>query len=261
MELPDHTPPAEVGQEITWGPVTAVVVTILGFFAAQIIGGLLLLTIAVVLGHHSLQELQREHSFLEETKYAFAGSFIISLSLFWLTLAFIRQRRGSLKAIGLKMPRAIDVLYALSGFFIYFVAFMAINLIIQSKAPHWLEQNQDVGFSRTAGGLALAPIFVSLVILPPLVEETLFRGFLYSGLRKKLPVVTATIITSAIFASAHLFGGETSALLWAAAIDTLVLSFVLCGLREKTGRLWAPMLVHATKNFIAFAAIFIFKVS
>jgi membrane protease YdiL (CAAX protease family) len=103
--------------------------------------------------------------------------------------------------------------------------------------------------------------FISLVILPPLVEETLMRGYLYGSLRKNMSKIGAALVTSIIFASAHLEFGSGAPLLWIAALDTFVLSLFLVYLREKTGSLWAGMLVHALKNGIAFASLFIFHLT
>jgi membrane protease YdiL (CAAX protease family) len=89
------------------------------------------------------------------------------------------------------------------------------------------------------------------------VEEILFRGFLYSGLKKSLPKIWAVLLTCTIFAAPHLLEGGSSGLLWVAGIDTFILSLVLIWLREKTGRLYASMGLHALKNFIAFASLFL----
>jgi hypothetical protein len=96
--------------------------------------------------------------------------------------------------------------------------------------------------------------FVSLVLLPPIVEEIVFRGFVFTGLRKKMKFTAATIITSLLFAGPHLLA-SSEGLLWVAGVDTLVLSFVLCYLRERTGALWAPMAVHGLKNALAFVLL------
>ena len=103
--------------------------------------------------------------------------------------------------------------------------------------------------------------FISLVVLPPIVEEILVRGFLYTSLRKYLPRIWAVIIASALFAAAHLPEGNSGAgLLWVAAVDTFILSAVLIYLREKTDKLWASMMVHGMKNGIAFLSLFVFRV-
>ena len=85
------------------------------------------------------------------------------------------------------------------------------------------------------------------------------RGFLFTGLTQKMNVVLAAIVTSIIFAAAHLQWGSGAPLLWAAAADTFTLSMVLVWLRHKTGSLWPGIGVHFIKNGIAFLALFVFK--
>ena len=99
--------------------------------------------------------------------------------------------------------------------------------------------------------------FVSLVVLPPLAEETVFRGFVYTGIRRRFPFLLSAVITSVLFAIPHLQFGEGAPLLWVAALDTFVLSLVLCYVRERTNSLWPGILIHALKNGIAFVALFL----
>jgi membrane protease YdiL (CAAX protease family) len=72
-----------------------------------------------------------------------------------------------------------------------------------------------------------------------------------------MKIVPAVILTSLIFASAHLPEGGAAGLLYIAALDTFILSLVLIYLREKTGGLWASITLHAIKNGIAFVALFV----
>src|SRR5690606_18538260 len=122
------------------------------------------------------------------------------------------------------------------------------------------EQNQQIGFETAKTAAQLALVFVSLVVIPPIVEEILFRGFLYKGLRTKWPKWLSTLVVSVLFAIAHLQFGSGAPLLWVAAIDTFALSLVLVYLREKTNGLSAPILLHAFKNAIAFTLLFIIGV-
>jgi membrane protease YdiL (CAAX protease family) len=88
----------------------------------------------------------------------------------------------------------------------------------------------------------------------------MMRGLLYSSLRKAMPVVTAGVVTSALFAIAHLPEGGSGGPLYIAALDTFVLGLVLVYLRQKTDGLWASMSLHALKNGIAFIALFLVHV-
>lgn len=242
-----------------YGPVAAVLVTVGVYFFAQLLIGLVLSAIPLFTGWDTKQ-LQ---DWLSDSEFAqFITILLVEAVTLWLIWQFLLTRRVSLKKIGLVKPVSRDVGYALVGYIVYFVLFISISLIARALIPGLdLEQEQEIGFSKQATGVALLYIFASLVVLPAVTEEIVVRGFLYTGLRSKLPFITSAIITSFIFAAAHLQWGNGQALLWVAALDTFVLSLILVYLRERTGSLWSPILVHALKNGFAFLLLFIFKVS
>jgi membrane protease YdiL (CAAX protease family) len=142
----------------------------------------------------------------------------------------------------------------------YFVLYLlSVGLISHFVPGLNVNQQQQIGFNNVHGAAPLVMTFISLVVLPPLAEEIMVRGFLYSSLKKALPTASAVIVTSALFASAHLPEGGAAGPLYIAALDTFVLSLVLIYLREKTGSLWASITLHAIKNGIAFVALFVFS--
>lgn len=159
--------------------------------------------------------------------------------------------RISIKTLGLqRLPSWTDIWLTPVGFVIYMLATSILLALITSWLPSvLLDQAQDVGFkalgSRTDNLLA----FVTLVILAPIAEETLFRGYLYGKLKRYVPVIWAAVATSLLFALAHLQLNV--------GIDVFILSLVLCGLRSLTGSIWAGVLVHMTKNAIAYYILFI----
>jgi membrane protease YdiL (CAAX protease family) len=175
----------------------------------------------------------------------------------------MRLRGLKLADIGWKRFRPIMLLYALCGFAVYFVAYLVLLAISSALAPSInLNQQQDIGFQQVSGPVQLLVTFISLAVLPPLAEEFLFRGFLFSNFRKYMKLPAAIILTSLLFAAPHLLeSAQPGSLLWVAGIDTFTLSVVLCYLREKTGNLWPGILLHALKNSIAFVSIFIFHLS
>ncbi|MDR0764443.1 MAG: CPBP family intramembrane metalloprotease [Synergistaceae bacterium] len=79
-----------------------------------------------------------------------------------------------------------------------------------------------------------------------LVEEIFFRGWLQPMLRKKFRAAAAVILTSAVFASAHVFVAQTSFM-----IAVFFMGCVMCGLRERHGDIAAPTLFHAAGNIWA----------
>lgn len=173
--------------------------------------------------------------------------------------AFIARRKVPFaRIIPLGRPGLRDAGYAISGILTYFALFILVLVVVQQIVPLDQNQEQALGFDHGVTGAGLALAFISLVILPPLAEEMLFRGFVYGTLRGQgASFLVATLSTSVVFGFLHLFGGKSGELLWIAMIDTFVLSLVLCYVREKTGKLWASIAVHALKNGFVFLNLFI----
>ncbi len=252
---PEHKP------AVTWGPVAAVLVTLGVFFGGQITGIVLLVAaLSIINGSTFDAVLNTVSSTSTGTIYQFFSVVLVEAVTLGLLFSFLRARRASFATLGLKGFRFTDLLRAVAGYGVYFIVYLLAALLAKGLFPSLnFEQEQEIGFSTAINGLGLVPIFISLVVLPPVVEEILVRGFLYTGLRTKFKPILSVLVTSVLFAIAHLQWGAGAPLLWVAAIDTFVLSVVLCYLRETTGRLAAPIMLHAIKNGIAFAALFVFK--
>lgn len=174
----------------------------------------------------------------------------------WLTIKLVRRRRLRLSFIGLgRRPAWRDAKLAAGGFLIFYGLLVAVSALINAISPGLNNQSQNLGFTNIHTSWENVLAFVALVILPPLGEETLVRGYLYSGLRKFWRFWPALVVTSLFFGIAHLEFGSGTALVWAAGADTFVLSVVLCYLREKSGALYAGMAVHMLNNLIAFFVV------
>jgi len=174
----------------------------------------------------------------------------------WLVIRTVRRRGLGLGFIGLgRRPNRGDLGRALIGFGVFYLLLIIAGVIVNSLSPDLTNQKQNLGFTNISSGSDNVLAFVSLVLLPPLGEEILVRGYLYSGLRKLWRFAPALLATSFIFGAAHLEIGSGSPLVWGAALDTFLLSVVLVYLREKTGALYAGMLVHMLNNLIAFFVV------
>ena len=245
-------------EQVNWSPLESAGITLFIFFAAEIIGLMLVYIVPLLLGWHS----GRINDWLDNSVL---GQFLATVAIegvtAWLLLNFLKRRLASVKTIGLnRWPILKDLGYVILGFAIYFTAYIIIIDVVKALIPSInLDQQQQIGFQNPAHW-QLPLVFISLVILPPLVEELLVRGFLYTGFKKGLPAVAAVLLTSGLFAVAHLQAGSGAPLLWVAAIDTFILSLVLIFLKERTGSLWASIGLHMLKNGIAFASLFLLHV-
>jgi membrane protease YdiL (CAAX protease family) len=244
--------------KVTWGPVAAVLVSIGVYFGGQLLGGVLLYTALTLL---RWPERRIEEWITHATFAQFLLIVLLEAATLLLLYAFMRYRRATLAMIGLIKPRLKDAGYALLGFVLYLPFYIGFLSLLTHLIPTLdTEQEQQIGFEQAAGA-DLILVFLALVVLVPLAEEIVMRGFLYSGLKSKLPKLAAVLITSVLFGIAHLQLGSGEPPLWVAAIDTFLLSLVLIYLREKTGRLWAPIGLHALKNGVAFLVLFVFRVA
>ncbi len=169
----------------------------------------------------------------------------------------MRRRGLQARDIRFGVPRLRHVGYGLIGFGFYFPALIVVGVIVKQWFPGFdLSAEQAIGY-LDASGNQLILVFIALAVLPPIMEELIFRGFLYTALRKRITLVGSIIITSLLFAWPHLYGGKTSELLWVAGLDTFLLSVVLIGVREASGSLWSSIFLHSIKNSVAFYIIFI----
>lgn len=235
--------------------MATVAIVVLSYFIAQFVGAQLVYVYPYIHGWGAAQT----SSWLKSSVAAQFFYVLIAETLTLLTLWLFVRRRITLKSLGLIRVRWRDVGYAVVGVLAYVALFLlVINLIIQPLTSVNVSQEQDLGFNNVAGASSLLITFVSLVALPPIVEEITFRGFLYSGLRHRMAPIWATLLTSLLFATPHLLESSNGqGLLWVAGIDTFILSLVLCYLREKSKSLWASIGVHMVKNSIAFVSLFI----
>ncbi|MBQ3309659.1 CPBP family intramembrane metalloprotease [Candidatus Saccharibacteria bacterium] len=173
--------------------------------------------------------------------------------------------RDELGVIG--WPTWIDLGLAPVGF----VAYLLLANVIVSSFTHFswfnLEEKQDVGYNTMIfGPERMLPLTV-LVVVAPIVEEVIFRGYLYGKLKKCLGVRSnknsskkerrrSLILTAiAILITSILFGVMHRQ--WNVGVNVFAMSIVLCLMREITGSIYAGIIMHMIKNAVAFYLLFV----
>lgn len=153
--------------------------------------------------------------------------------------------------IGLaRWPILKDVGYGLLAWGAYMAITTLVTVGLSSYAPGVdLEQAQDVGFKNITGSFDILYAFLVIVVIAPVVEEIVFRGYLYGSLRPRMPWWVAAVVVSVLFGLVH---GQINV-----AIDTFFLSMVICYLRDRTGAIWSGIFVHSLKNALAFYILFV----
>lgn len=126
-----------------------------------------------------------------------------------------------------------------------FIAALMLLMLLQSwilKPEAWMEQQAEQ--SRT---MVLIMLF-SAVILAPLFEEILFRGFLLQGFLLWVPKspLACMVLTSILFAAMHTQYVHLQTLL-----VLMLFSLLLCYARIKSNSLILPVILHMLNNLLA----------
>ena len=85
---------------------------------------------------------------------------------------------------------------------------------------------------------------ILVLVAAPFAEEVFFRGFLLQGLARRWRFWPAAVVTSALFAFAHIW--------WQFYLPVFVLGLAFSWLFWRTGSIWASIAAHATINATSF---------
>ncbi len=96
----------------------------------------------------------------------------------------------------------------------------------------------------------------SVIILVPIAEELIFRGFLQNYLRTGLGYRGSILLASAIFASLHYSVGQGIAN-WQIVFSLFIVSLYLGFLYERERTLWAPIALHVVINGLSLGLLFL----
>lgn len=216
-----------------------------GFLVAQLVVGSLIWLLNVM--NVPLASLNESVFTTGVAALIYLITLLIVIGLPWV----VRKKSISLEDIGLhRLPSWMDIWMAPAGFIVYLLLSAVFIYIAMALLPGFdVGEAQETGFSQLNLRYEYILAFFTLVVVAPIAEEVLFRGYLFGRLQKFVPVWIAILVTSVLFGLVH---GA-----WNVAIDTFALSIVMCVLRVSTGSLWAPILLHMTKNGIAFYVLFI----
>jgi membrane protease YdiL (CAAX protease family) len=145
-----------------------------------------------------------------------------------------------------------SVLKALLYIVVALMAFMVLaNVLLMVIHALWPSfdpnQAQDNEFTGEAGKAHPSLALVALVLLPPVLEETIFRGFLFPAIAKRTGLIWGAVLSSIVFGLAH----------WQAnvSIYTFILGLILCLMYVKTKSIWPGIFLHMANNYLALLAM------
>lgn len=112
-----------------------------------------------------------------------------------------------------------------------------VSLVLSLLPDHWMEDYSDASSAlETVGVLP----FLATAIVAPIVEEVIFRGLIFTNLRRAMPRWPAILLSAAVFGVCH---GE---FIW--FCYAFFLGVILALLAEMTRSTLPGMLFHVTFN-------------
>lgn len=234
---------------------------VLAVFAIYFIGSFLLSGIAVSF-------FQREIA-LNYMKAASALNFGISSAIFVMLFGFWRYlapslRNGIVQRPGQSFSLKADFSAAIYAWVLSFPLVLSLNQLFEALVLKFFEQSSlpdqmAVRFLKAtfSHGPSLFFAIMSIVVLAPLVEETLFRGFLQTFIRKHLGPKQAILITSVCFSFFH-FSMQQGLGNIPIILSLFVLALFLGFTYEKRGSLLASMILHSAFNTVSVVNLYLF---
>jgi membrane protease YdiL (CAAX protease family) len=104
--------------------------------------------------------------------------------------------------------------------------------------------------------VSIALAFLGVVVLAPVGEELLFRGFLFTGFRSYVGPVAAAVVSALLFSLWHmfpLFFPFSLNLHPTQALNTFLCGLVYAGMRHDSDSVFPSMLAHAVWNLLVLA--------
>lgn len=182
-----------------------------------------------------------------------ALAYIVAMLLVIVIPYLIFKHKINWQLLGLKSKfKWKYILLAIGSFGLYYLISIFLMFVMMVINPNFdISQKQETGFESLHHSVDYVMAFLALVVAAPIVEEVLFRGFLFGALKKSYRFWVATLITSVTFGLAH---GA-----WNVGVDTFALSLVLCYLRYNYNSLYPAIFLHMLKNGLAYYILFIVK--
>jgi len=147
--------------------------------------------------------------------------------------------------------RVLPILrYVLLGFVLYELGVYLVNLIAYFAMPDFTNVNDAAIFAM--GQDYFIPVSIGLVLLVPVVEETLYRGLIFGAFYERSRVL-AYALSTVVFASIHVvsyLGAYSPLLLSLCFLQYIPAGLCLAWAYAKADNIFAPILIHMTINLI-----------
>jgi len=182
-------------------------------------------------------------------------NFFVMISSVSFLLWLLRSRHtAGLFSLGLRVPKWRDFKTGL----LYYIGAIPV-LLLSGVITKWisdyfhvplLPQTPMILLKQETSLFFLIIACVFIVLIAPLCEELIFRGFIYPLFRNRLGLKWAMAASSALFAALHFS--------FLAFLPIMVIGMLLAYLYESTGSLMSSICFHVINNAMAVCIVLLF---
>ena len=180
--------------------------------------------------------------------------FLIVGAVIFALASFSRGRKPK-HVFGLrKRSKKYIIIITMAGMFVAYIAVfigsVISNFLLSTGAPKKEDLQEIVQTLMTNDDISLKiAIALSAIIFAPLIEEVIFRGYLYPVIKRFSHPIFSCVITSLLFAVIH---SNLEGLM-----PLFLLAIVLTIFYEISKSIWVPILMHACFNGVNTISILI----
>jgi CAAX protease family protein len=129
---------------------------------------------------------------------------------------------------------------------IYMAASIGVYLVFVTAYVALVGEPDQEDIAEAFGSLPFQILLVA--IAAPISEEVFFRGMMFGGMRRRMPMVVAALLSALVFGLLHAVTGLS------AVPPLIAFGFILAVLYEKTGSILPGILLHMLNNSVALLA-------
>jgi membrane protease YdiL (CAAX protease family) len=157
-----------------------------------------------------------------------------------LVIALVRRVRFA-EFVGMRSVRPLQVVASAAGLITFGVAVtVAYSLVMQGFGIATVGNAEQIARAFGTSPFGLFVAFLAVSVVAPFVEEIVFRGVIFAGLRDRWGQVPAILVSGVLFGIVHLDPRLM--------IPTAVLGMALAWVYTSTRSLWATMIAHSAYN-------------
>ncbi|HAL71331.1 MAG TPA: hypothetical protein DCP71_06110 [Verrucomicrobiales bacterium] len=188
---------------------------------------------------------------------ALFSSIVLQLLICAVLLFYLRAVRN-LNPVELFGLQRLTFRQVATAALVFMIPTCIVVMLTSAGVTHWmqgfwpdLEQQATVeAFRNSKDPMAKAMLVIAAVVVAPIVEETVFRGFIYGVIKRFTDSYFAAVCSAVLFAIVHLHMGSV--------IPLAVLALIFCAAYERTGSLAVPMVMHGLFNGTSIGLMILF---